>query len=111
MALQIGVETVGPWSVMNLQGRIDAASAEEFDRSVRELIASGGSRILFNCGELRYISSVGISIFVECAKLAAASGGYLCFAAMNPHVRNVFDIVGFVGLFHIYPSVEEALKG
>ncbi len=111
MSLEIAVDTVGPWSVVNLRGRIDAASALAFDSSVRELIASGGLRILFNCAELRYVSSVGIGIFVECSKLAAASGGYLSFAAMNPHVRNVFDMVGFVGLFQVYASVEEALKG
>jgi anti-sigma B factor antagonist len=110
MSLDIAVDTVGPWSVMNLRGRIDAASAHAFDTSLRDLIASGGLRILFNCEELRYVSSVGIGIFVECSKLASASGGYLSFAAMNPHVRNVFEMVGFVGLFHLYPSVEEALK-
>ena len=111
MSLEIVVETIGPWSVMNLQGRIDAASGDDFDDAVRGLIATGSPRILFNCAQLRYMSSVGISIFVECAKLAAASGGYLSFAAMNPHVRSVFEMVGFVNLFHIYSSVDEALKG
>jgi anti-sigma B factor antagonist len=110
MSLEIVVRTVGPWSVMNLEGRIDAASAHAFDDSLRKLLASGGSRILFNCADLRYISSVGISIFIEGAKLASASGGYLSFAAMNPHVRNVFEMVGFVGLFPIYSSVDEALR-
>jgi len=110
MSLEIGVETVGPWSVVNLKGRIDAASALEFDRAVRELIASGGLRILFNCAELRYVSSVGIGIFVECSKFAAASGGYLSFAAMTPHVKNVFEMVRFVSLFQMYESVDDALK-
>ena len=110
MSLDIGIDTVGPWSVVNLRGRIDAASALEFDRTLRELIASGGLRVLFNCADLRYVSSVGIGIFVECAKLASASGGYLSFAAMNQHVASLFQIVGFVSLFQTYPSVEEALK-
>ncbi|MCU1237951.1 MAG: anti-sigma-factor antagonist [Candidatus Solibacter sp.] len=110
MSLDIGIDTVGPWSVVNLRGRIDAVSANEFDRALRELIGSGGQRVLFNCAELRYVSSVGIGIFVECAKLASASGGYLSFAAMNPHVSSLFQMVGFVGLFQVYPSVEEALK-
>ncbi len=109
MSLEIAVGTAGSWSVVNLRGRIDAASAQEFDRSLRALIASGASRILINCADLRYVSSVGIGIFVECSKLAAASGGYMSFAAMNPHVRSVFEMVGFVGLFHMYNSVEEAL--
>jgi anti-sigma B factor antagonist len=110
MSLEIGVETVGPWSVVSLRGRIDGTSAHDFDSAMRNLIKSGGLRILFNCAELKYVSSIGIGIFVECSKLAAASGGYLTFAAMTPHVRNVFEMVRFVSLFQIYPSVEEALK-
>jgi anti-sigma B factor antagonist len=34
----------------------------------------------------------------------------MSFAGMNPHVKNVFEMVGFVELFEMYPSVEEALK-
>jgi len=110
MNLEIAVETIGPWSVVNLRGRIDAASAGAFDHSVRTLIASGASRILINCEQLRYVSSIGIGMIVECSKLLTASGGYMSFAGMNPHVRNTFEMVGFVGLFQMYPSVEEALK-
>jgi len=110
MSLEIGVEKIGPWSVVNLRGRIDAASTGEFDKALRELLASGGLQVLFNCAELRYVSSVGVGIVVECAKLASASGGYLSFAAMNPHVTSLFEMLGFVGLFQIHPSVEDALK-
>ena len=64
MNLEIAVETVGPWNVVNLRGRIDAASASAFDSSLRGLIGSGASRILINCAELRYVSSVGIGMIV-----------------------------------------------
>ena len=110
MNLEIAVETAGHWHVVNVRGRIDAASASAFDNSLRALIASGASRILINCEDLRYVSSVGIGMIVECSKLAAASGGCMSFAGMNPHVKNVFEMVGFVELFEMYPSVEEALK-
>jgi anti-sigma B factor antagonist len=110
MNLEIAVETIGPWKVVNLRGRIDASSTETFDSSLKKLIASGASRVLINCAELRYVGSVGIGILVECSKSLSASGGYLSFSGMNPHIRSVFEMVGIVGLFPIYSSVEEALK-
>ena len=110
MNLEIAVETAGQWQVLNLRGRIDAASANAFDKSLRALIASGASRILINCADLRYVSSVGIGMIVECSKLATASGSCMSFAGINPHVKNVFEMVGFVELFEMYPSVEEALR-
>ncbi len=110
MNLEIAVEAIGPWKIVNLRGRIDASSTETFDHSLKTLITSGASRILINCAELRYVSSVGIGILVECSKSLSDSGGYLSFSGMSPHIRSVLQMLGFVDLFPIYSSVEEALK-
>jgi len=110
MTLEITVEQLGGWSVVTVRGRLDSVSVAEFDRSMKEIVAAGTSRVLLNCAELRYVSSVGLRVFIECSQLLGASGGTLSFAAMTPHVRNVFGMVGFMGLFEVYSTVEEALE-
>ena len=53
---------------------------------------------------------MGLGVFVECSKVLGGSGGNLSFFALTPPVLNVFELSGFLALFPVYSSREEALE-
>ncbi len=109
MPLDISVETLSNLQVVSLRGRLDSAGTPALESSMNELIAAGGKRVVIDCSELRYVSSVGLGVFVSSAKALEANGGRLSFAALNQHVKSVFEMVGFSAIFVIHHSAEEAV--
>lgn len=110
MPLEFEFESNPPVHVVFLRGRLDSSSAPEFEQRMRALAESGERHVLLECSDLRYVSSVGLGLFVGSAKTLQGSGGNLYFAALTPSVRSVFEMVGFSGLFMIYSSKDEALN-
>lgn len=110
MPLEFEFENNPPVHVVYLRGRLDSSSSSDFEATMRRLTDAGEKHILLDCSELRYVSSVGLGLFVGSAKTLQGNGGNLYFAALTPSVRSVFEMVGFSGLFMIYGSKDEALN-
>lgn len=110
MPLEFVIDKMPAVDVVTLRGRIDSAAAPAFGGALKEMIAAGSRRVVLDCAELRYVSSAGLAVFCECGNLLGEDGGSLGFAALTPHVRNVFEISGLFGLFPVYASREEALE-
>jgi anti-anti-sigma factor len=109
MPLEIDLEKLPNVQVVNLRGRLDAAGTPAFETSMLGLIDSGETRVLIDCSELRYVSSVGLGVFVASGQKLGASGGGLYFSGLTQHVRSVFEMVGFLGIFVVFPTRVEAL--
>src|SRR5258708_24382232 len=92
--MQIATEKLPELIIISLCGRLDSTSTPEFESSMKEIIASGAGRVVIDCSELRYVSSVGIGAFVHSAQSLGATGGSLSFAGLTQHVRSVFEMVG-----------------
>ena len=109
MPLEIDISEVPPVQVVTLRGRLDSAGAPSFETCMNQLTGSA-QHIVLDCSDLRYVSSVGLGLFVASAKVLQAKGGELCFASLTQQVRSVFEMVGFLGLFPVHPSVSESLR-
>ncbi|MDA8162553.1 MAG: STAS domain-containing protein [Desulfobacteraceae bacterium] len=96
--------------VVSVIGRMDAVTAPEFDKSINELIACGERAFLVNLSGLEYISSAGLRSILAFAKRLKEQDGKLLFSGLQGHVREVFSISGFLGIFKVYDSDVEALK-
>ena len=110
MPLEIEVEKHPHLQIVSLRGRLDSAGTPAFETSMKLLIEAGEKRILIDCADLRYVSSVGLGVFVASAQSLTASGGGLYFAGLTHHVRSVFEMVGFFGIFEVFPTRSEALE-
>jgi len=107
MDLQTKVE--GNAIVVSISGRLDAVTAPEYEKRIRELIDSGNSYFVVDFEQLDYISSAGLRGLLLMAKLLSAKGGRACLANVNGNVRSVFDMCGFNTVFKMENSVAEAL--
>jgi anti-sigma B factor antagonist len=109
MPIEIVLDKDSHLNIVSLRGRLDSAGAPVLQSSIGDIIGSGAQQVLIDCSELRYVSSIGLGVFIEIWRALEPSGGNLAFAGLTQHVRSVFEMVGFLGMFQVYLSREEAL--
>jgi anti-sigma B factor antagonist len=109
MPIEIVLDKDSHWNIVTLRGRLDSAGAPVLESSMGDIVGSGAQQVLIDCSELRYVSSIGLSAFIGISRALEPSGGNLAFAGLTQHVRSVFEMVGFLGMFQVYVSREEAL--
>jgi anti-anti-sigma factor len=96
--------------IVCLQGRMDAVSAPEFDRSSEEWLARGESIFILDCSGLDYISSAGLRSLLVLGRKLSPLKGKLLIAAMRDVVKDVIQISGFSSLFPVAESIDAALR-
>jgi len=69
----------------------------------------GGHRLVLDFSRLDYISSAGLRILMITAKQVKSQQGIIAVAAMQPVVREIFDISKFTFVLNCFDSVDEAL--
>ena len=95
--------------VVTINGRLDAVTAPEYDKKIRELVDGGNINFVVDFEQLDYISSAGLRALLLMAKLLKEKGGRVCFANIKGNVRSVFDMSGFFSIFKVEDSVTAAL--
>ena len=96
--------------VVTPTGRLDSASAASFDARLAAAIDRGDHDLVVDLAGLDYIGSTGLSALLSAAKKLRAAGGRIALSGMNNRVRLVFEMSGFLRLFPIYATLDEALQ-
>lgn len=96
--------------VVTINGRLDAVTAPEYGKRIRELVDGGNTNFVVDFEQLDYISSAGLRALLLMAKLLKEKDGRMCFANVKGNVRSVFDMSGFFSIFKAEDSVAAALS-
>jgi anti-anti-sigma factor len=98
-------------AVLFPQGRIDHATAEQFKAALAPHLAGAGGRdrVVIDLTGVEYISSVGLRVLMLASKQAKAQGCTLAVCALQPVVREIFEISRFNLVLQVFPSLREAL--
>ena len=110
--MEIKNKTYGDVLVLSPEGRIDHANSEDFRNGLAPLIdrcKSGGERVVLDLAGVDYISSAGLRCFMLAEKQAKSQGGTIVVAAMQPVVREIFEISRFTLVFDTFATVQEAI--
>jgi anti-sigma B factor antagonist/stage II sporulation protein AA (anti-sigma F factor antagonist) len=101
----------GDTLVLSPRGRIDHASAEAFKTALEPHLATTGRGrpLVLDLGAVDYIASIGLRVLMLASRQARAQGGTIAVAALQPLVREIFEISKFTLVFPCFPSVAEAL--
>jgi anti-anti-sigma factor len=94
--------------VVKVNGRMDAVSAPEFEKSCLEWIQQGESAFIVDLGGLEYMSSAGLRSILVVGKKLKAAGGNISFASLMPDVAHLFSISGFGAMFPVHESLDKA---
>lgn len=108
--LTIAQSTIGAVTVVAPAGRVDSTTAKNFEVEVTSAIDGGASKIVLDLQGVNYISSAGLRVVLIAGKHLKAAGGKLALAGMQPAIRDVFEISGFLGLFEVRDTAQEAAE-
>jgi anti-anti-sigma factor len=98
--------------VVAVKGRIDYMNAEEFKAALLpslEKCAAGGDQVVLDLSRLEYVSSAGLRVLMIAAKDVRARKGRLVAVALQPVVREIFEISRFNLVLKVFATLREAL--
>ena len=72
-----------------IKGRLDAQTAPEADRLIKDAVGQEKIRLLFDLCDLEYISSAGLRLILKTAKEVYEKGGQTVLCCSNEMVREV----------------------
>lgn len=84
---------------VNVEGRLDTATAPEFENSIKpELL--GVSELIIDFSELNYISSAGLRVLLSLQKTMNTQGS-MKITGVNETVNEILEITGFSDILTI----------
>jgi len=96
-----------PAVVVQVTGTID--SSQDLD-VVSKLIATSDRKLfLLSMEGVDYINSAGVGEIIAMSHTAKELGKKVCFAGMQPYVREVFELLGGHYFVRVYETEKEAL--
>ena len=93
-----------------IKGRMDADSSPDAEKVVKEALGAEANRLLFDLGELEYLSSAGLRVLLSAAKEMRRREGKIVLCSLNEFVKEIFEVSGFQSLIPIVDSVESGIE-
>lgn len=101
--MEISESAQGQVVILSLKGRLDAATSTLLEEKLLDLINSKNERrIVIDFQQLDYISSAGLRVLLMAAKILKSENGKLVLASLKEHLKEIFKITGFHGIFPIF---------
>lgn len=96
--------------VASPRGRIDQTTAEGFQHALMPLIGEGApAALLLDLAGVDYISSVGLRVVMLAAKQLRSRSARIAVAALQPVVREIFEISRFHHVVEIHATLRDGL--
>jgi anti-sigma B factor antagonist len=87
-------------TVLAVNGKLSAATAQEFNAAVEEALGESNALVL-DFTDLSYLASAGLRVLVGAQKRLTASGGSLSLLNIRNEVMEVFEVTGLDEVFDI----------
>jgi anti-sigma B factor antagonist len=107
--VEISTKEMKRASLVTVSGRLDSATAPDFDKALQTLIQANRNQIVVDLKGVEYMSSAGIRALVSALKAAKAGGGDLCIAQPSTRARDVLELAGLTTIFAIHEDLIEAV--
>ena len=94
--------------IIKLHGNLDSTTTSDFDSAVQHHFDQGLRKIIIDCANLGYISSLGIGSLVSLQARLRKQGGEVKLAAIQGPVAEVLKLVHIDKLMEIYGDTQFA---
>ena len=109
--MDISINKIDQIIKIAVDGRIDTNNYNQFENAVNGLFEEKEIKAIYlDCSKLNYISSSGLRIFLTVQKKMMSTNGKFILYAMQPAIKEIFDISGFSSIFSIYETEQNALQ-
>jgi len=90
-------------------GRLDAATSNDLQVKIEDLLRRGEKRLVIDCAKLSYVSSSGLRVLLLAAKSLAGVSGLMAICCLNENVRRVFEMTRLDTVLDVLNTTEEAI--
>ena len=98
-------------TIFHLTGEIiDKVQAADFVEQTTKLAAAGKTRFILELSELRYMNSSGLNVLVNILTKARNAGGDVSVCHLSEKIKSLLVVTRLDTIFHILPTVEEAVQ-
>ncbi len=96
--------------VVKVSGRLEINQALELEDLINSNISNGAKFFVFDLGNVHYLSSSGIRVFIATLRQLKEMKGRMILANLSNNVIKTLKIVELDGLFEIFDNVDDAVK-
>ena len=109
--MNVRLERLDRATVVIPEGRLDFDAAADFQKQLEGLFSSATSpgAVIIDGTGLEYVSSAGLRAFLLGARAAQRSGVAFALCALQPAVREVFELSGFSRIIPVHADRASAL--
>jgi len=90
-------------------GRLDESNCSYLLDCVEGVVQDGRKKLIIDCGQVNFISSMGLGTLIRVHSRMKKLGGDVKLAAVQGPVAQVMNVVLLNRIFQMYPTVEEAI--
>lgn len=90
--------------LIGVDGRLDQSQNPQLEENLTNLLNDGHQHLIVDLTEATYINSGGLRSLVSAWRKARQQEGNLVLCGLNPRLQEIFSMVGFDKVFHIYPT-------
>jgi len=110
--MNVRIEALAEATYVTPEGRLDFDAAPGFQESLERLLGAGGkapAALIIDGAALEYVSSAGLRAVLLGARAAQKAGVPFALCALQPAVREVFNLSGFSRIIAVHPDRATAL--
>ncbi|GAB4310516.1 MAG: STAS domain-containing protein [Phototrophicales bacterium] len=108
--LDIHVADEGEVVLIEVSGRVDSMTANQFGEALNQAIDKGNINIVADLSGVEYMSSAGLREIVAALKKTKRASGDLRIAQPSNRVMEVFEMAGLDTILQIFSSAQEAVS-
>lgn len=111
MDLRVEVSERDGWSVLEVGGEVDVATAPKLREQLISLVNDEHYRIVVDLEHVDFIDSTGLGVLIGALKRVRTHDGDLALVCAEARILKVFEITGLLNVFTVHPSVDAAVAG
>ncbi len=82
----------------------------ELESTSEEFIGHGSKKLVVNFSDVKFINTIGLSIFLSMVQNMLESNSLLCFTNMKKDHREMFEMAGLIKHVRVFKDEKDAFN-
>ena len=95
--------------ILTADADLDSYATPGFAGDLQRVIDSGARKLVIDCSQLGYVSSIGIASLIRLYKKVVERGGHVKLVGVQGPLSRLLEITRLNQVFQTYPTLQDAL--